>query len=204
MNLRKRLRGCFRTALIVVLPMFSALSAAPRPCQPIATEGAGGGLRITIYPDRTESRKSKVQNFRVELSNVGPDDLILNLGFMAGNGRKQYASKILLNLTDMAGKSRRLELMPAGIIGGRVDPMIVPLPMGSTFSILVDMDNYWDAASSEFAGKLKPRSYSVEAQFEGAAVSQQETSLDMQAVALMPYWTGTVTSNRVRVEVPGR
>jgi hypothetical protein len=204
MNLRKRLRGCFRIALIVVLPMFSALSAAPRPCQPIATEGAGGGLRITIYPDRTESRKSKVQNFRVELSNVGPDDLILNLGSMAGNGRKQYASKIVLAVSDVAGKSRRLELMPAGIVGGRVDPMIVPLPVEATFSVLVDLDKYWDAAASEFGGKLKPGSYFVEARFEGAAVSQQEANLDMKAIALMPYWTGTVTSNQVRVEVPGR
>jgi len=178
MNLRKRCHGCFCIALIVMLPLFSAWSAAPRRCQPIATEGAGGSLRISIYPDRTESRKSKVQNFRVELSNEGRDDLILNLGSMIGNGRKQYASKIGLSLTDAGGKSRRLELMPAGIVGGRVDPMIVPLPAGATFSVLVDLEEYWDAESSEFAGKLKPGSYSVEARFEGAAVSQREANLD--------------------------
>jgi hypothetical protein len=65
----------------------------------------------------------------------------------------------------------------------------------------VDLDKYWAAESKEFDYKLKPGTYSLEAQFTGKSVSQQEANLDVKGIALMPYWTGTVASNQLRFEV---
>jgi hypothetical protein len=83
-----------------------------------------------------------------------------------------------------------------------VDPFVVPIPVGATFSLPVDLDRcYWPVASKEFDYKMKPGAYSLEAQFTGRSISQQEANLDMQGIALMPYWTGTVSSNQLRFEV---
>lgn len=165
---------------------------------------AVGGLQMTIYLDQQESVKSKAPKFRVELRDAGETDLVLNLGFMLANGKKQYPNAIILNLTDAQGTSRRLDLKGAGFVAGRLDPFIVPVPVGATFSISVDLDNYWAAASKEFEYKPKPGIYSLDAEFTGRGVSQQQANLDVKGIALMPYWTGTVTSNQLRFEVPNQ
>jgi hypothetical protein len=85
-----------------------------------------------------------------------------------------------------------------------MDPLIVPLPIGSTFSIPVDLNNYWPMAPTEPDYKLEPGNYSLEAQLVGRAVSQQEANLDVKGIALMPYWKGTVTSNRLSFQVPNQ
>jgi hypothetical protein len=87
-------------------------------------------------------------------------------------------------------------------IDGRVDPLIVPLPVGSTFSIPVDLSNYWPTAPTEPDYKLEPGNYRLEAQFIGRGVSQQEANLDVRGIALMPYWKGAVTSNQLTFLVP--
>jgi hypothetical protein len=163
-----------------------------------------GGLKMSIYPDQSSGADSKPPKFRVELRNAGESDLILNLGIMLANGKKQYPNAIVLTLVDAQGKSRRFDLREPWFVAGRLDPLVVPLPTGAAFSILVDLDKYWAAASKEFDYKLKPGSYSLEAQFTGKGVSQQEANLDVKGIALMPYWTGMVTSNRQQFEVPSQ
>jgi len=44
----------------------------------------------------------------------------------------------------------------------------------------VDLDKYWASASEEFDYKLKPGTYSIEAQLAGRGVSQQEANLDVK------------------------
>jgi hypothetical protein len=162
-----------------------------------------GSQRIAndIYLDQTEGAPSNTPKFRVELRNAGQNDLVVNLGMMLANGKRQYPNAVALTLTDAQGKSRRLDLREPAMIAGRVDPFVVPIPVGATFSIPVNLDGYWPAASKEFDYKLKPGTYSLEAQFTGRSVSQQEANLDVKGIALMPYWTETVTSNQLRFEV---
>ena len=146
--------------------------------------------------------RSKTPDFRVELRNVGENDLVLNLGVMLANGKRPYPNAIILTLTDAQGKSRRLDLRDPSFISGRVDPLVVPLPVGAVFSIPVNLDRYWAVASAEFDYKPKPGSYALEAQFTGKGVSQQGANLDLPGIALMPYWQGTVTSNLLRFDIP--
>ncbi|HZS27757.1 MAG TPA: hypothetical protein VFB76_11045 [Candidatus Angelobacter sp.] len=157
---------------------------------------------MIISRAETEDGLSNIPKFRVELRNTGENDLILNLGIMLANGRKQYPNAIVLVLTDQDRKSRRLELRDPAAIGGRMDPLIVPLPVGSSYSLPVDLDKYWAAASREIEYKLNPGSYSLVAEFTGRAVSRQSANLDVKGIALMPYWEGTVTSNQLSFETP--
>jgi hypothetical protein len=198
-NFAKRCHKTIAIALLTgLLPVAGSLSAGPQ------LGPANQGLRMNVRVESEEVGEGKVPKFRVELQNAEENDLVLNLGIMLANGRKQYPTEIVLILTDAQGKARRFDLRgPAGI-AGRMDPLIVPLPAGSVFSISVDLEKYWPAASNEFDYKLKPGTYFLEARFSGKGLTQQEANLDVKGLALMPYWTGSISSNKLGFEVPGK
>lgn len=199
---RKGVKNLF-VVLVATLLLLGGLSAGLKPS--VKTWGeAVSGLQMTIYLDQAEGAPSKAPKFRVELRNAGQNDLVVNLGMMLANGKRQYPNAVALTLTDAQGKSRRLDLREPAMIAGRVDPFVVPIPVDATFSIPVNLDGYWPAASKEFDYKLKPGTYSLEAQFTGRSVSQREANLDVKGIALMRYWTETVTSNQVRFEVSSK
>jgi hypothetical protein len=133
--------------------------------------------------------------FRVELHNTGDQDLILNLGMMLGNGKKQYADRIRLLLTDPHGKLLHLEVTGPALIAGRVDPMVVPLPVGATFVLPIDLKDYSAPKEKIWALDLTPGEYTLRAEYTGIGVRQREANLDMQGISLMSYWTGAVDSN---------
>ena len=199
MNFPKNCHENLSIALLAsLLSLAGSLSAGPESSQ------VNRELKMNVRLDLNEVGEPKVPKFRVELQNAGEDDLVLNLGIMLANGRKQYPEEIFLILTDSQGKARRFDLRgPAGI-AGRMDPLIVPLPVGSAFSIPVDLEKYWPAVSNEFDYKLKPGTYFLEAQFRGKGLTQQEANLDVKGLALMPYWTGSITSNRLQFEFSGK
>ncbi len=184
--------------LASLLSIAGSLSAGPQPGQ------VNRELKMNVQLDLNEVGGPKTPKFRVELQNAGEEDLVLNLGITLANGRKQYPREVVLILTDSQGKARRFDLIEPTCIAGRVDPLIVPLPVGSTFSIPVDLEKYWAAASNEFAYKFKPGTFFLEAQFSGRGLTQREANLDVKGLALMPYWKGSVTSNRLRFEFTGK
>jgi hypothetical protein len=136
----------------------------------------------------------------IEVRNTAPKDAVLNLGIMLANGARQYPTAITLVLTDAEGKEHHAELAePPGVIGGRLDPFIVPLPSGASLKLPLHISKcFWYAS-----GKLEDfepdpqKHYTLQAQFTGKGVSQAEANLDVKGIALMPYWTGTVVSNAV-------
>jgi hypothetical protein len=199
MKVPKRLHKDLSVILVASLVLLGGSRAALKSSPQTRTETVGG-LQMTIHLDQAEGGQSKAPKFTVELRDAGETDLILNLGVMLANGRKQYPRYVVLTLTDSQGKSRRLELKEPWFVAGRMGPLVVALPVGSTFSIPVDLEKYWAAASKEFDYKLKSGTYFLEAQFTARDFSQQEANLDMKGIALMPYWTGTVTSNRLQFE----
>jgi hypothetical protein len=175
-------------------------SSAPLTATAQPSSNQSKGLQITIHLDQTHDQKSKTPSFRVEFLNSGDTDYMLNLGVMLGNGKKQYPRSVVLNLTDSRGKSRRFDLIEPTFVAGRVDLLIVPLAVGASFSVPVNLQKYWAAESSEFDYKFEPGQYYVEAQFTGTGASNPNR--DMAGIGFMPYWEGTVVSNRLQFEVP--
>jgi hypothetical protein len=168
---------------------------------PQASSQPGRELEVTMHLDATSHNPSELPRFRIELRNIGERDLILNLGFTLSNGSKQYPSALVLMIIDPQGKARQFDLMgPAGV-AGRMDPLILPLPVGSTFSLPADLGKYWASQSKEFDYKFQRGTYSIQARLSGKVVSPQEANLDVKGIALMPYWTGTVTSRQVPFDI---
>ena len=157
------------------------------------------GLEMSIHLDQTVDGDTNIPNFKVDLHNSGENYFVLNLGIMLANGNRQYPQAIFLMIIDAAGKTRRFDLIEPGI-AGRLDPLVVPLSVGATFSIPVNLHKYFAARSLEFDYKLKAGTYFIEAQFTGIDASDHNS--DMVGVGLMPFWKGTVISNRLQFEVP--
>ena len=193
------MRASASSCLFFILTFTSMLlpSNASRPIAlpVLATDDESlGGLQLSIALDSTQHTAGQLPKFNVELRNTGEDDLILNLGIMLANGRKQYPKAIVLLITDSEGKSRLFDLREPSAIGGRMDPLIVPLASGGAYSLPVDLGKYWAAPSKEFEYKLRG-AYSIEARFTGEKAPARQDTL------LARYWIGKVTSNRLTFEV---
>jgi hypothetical protein len=188
-------------ALLLTAILFSPIALSTMAWPMHATEDEPiHNLQLSIVRDSPQIPAVGPPKFRVELRNKGKDDLILNLGIMLANGRKQYPNAIVLILTDSEGKARVFDLREPFYVAGRLDPLVLPFPTGATFSLRIDLDNYWSAASKEFEYKLRG-SYSIEAKFTGEGVHRPDANPDVKGLALMPYWVGEVTSNRLTFEV---
>jgi hypothetical protein len=138
--------------------------------------------------------------FRIEMQNLGTQDLALNLGIVL-SGREQYVMALAFTLTAPDGRVLQLESPGPGIIAARVDPLIVPLPSGATYSILVDLDEC--LAPKEKISKLHflPGKYILQAEFTGRAVSKSEANPDIAGITATHFWVGVVTSTPVEFTV---
>jgi hypothetical protein len=167
--------------------------------------------KMRIYVDQAEADQSRVPTFRVELRNVGETDLLLNLGIMTHNGERQYPTAVSLILANSQGESQRLELKGFRQVSGSAnETLFPPLPAGAAFSLPVDLDSYWSAASKEFDRSLKPGSYSLVAQFNGSIetnvrrpfprqqeIPGQQPGLVFTFDIVNPQVIGIPTSNRL-------
>ena len=60
---------------------------------------------MTLDLDQVDWGQFKSPKLRVELRNASQSDLVINLGTMLANGKKQYPKEIVLILIDSQGKS---------------------------------------------------------------------------------------------------
>ena len=51
---------------------------------------------------------------------------------------------------------------------------------------------------------IEPGRYKVAAEFVGKVVTRDDKRDDLSAFALMHYWTGTVASDELIIDVPGQ
>jgi len=200
MKLPKTVQKNLLVLLIASLLLLPGVSAALNP-RGQASDEPVGGLQIAVFPDPDESGHGKVPKFRVELRNVGDDDMILYLGNIIG--KKQDPANIVLTLFDARGRSLRLMdlTQPMGVAGW-VGPMFLPLPAGSRFSIAVDLARYWlPMLDDEFEKPLAPGTYWLQAQFSVKGDSQREREF---GCGVRSSWSGTITSNRLRFDIPSQ
>jgi hypothetical protein len=151
MHFSKKFRALPWYILLATSVFLGGFSVALKPRQ--QTRGdIVSGLQLTIHLDQ-EKVGSRDPKFRVEL-------------------RDAAADAIVLTLRDTHGKSRPLQLREPFPIAGRVDPFVLPLPAGATFSIPVDFDKYLVMPRPEESDfRLQAGTYTLEAQFTGKGVS---------------------------------
>jgi RNA polymerase sigma factor (sigma-70 family) len=151
------------------------------------------GLRLGLC--RTEAKKDGQVRLLVVLENGGAEDLVVNLGLMLANGKRQLPMAVRLVVIGGDGKEHVLRLNQPGV-AGRVDPFIVPLSSGNRYAVSCDLEQWGE--------RLAPGRYRARAEFVGEAVTKEQVNKDMTGLALMPIWTGTITSGDLRVTLPAR
>ena len=181
------------TSRIIALLLFLVGSLHPGLAQSAASL-VGPTLLLTSTPD--------LSVFRVELRNPSDQDLVLNVGIALANGAKQYTDAVVYTLRTPDGRVLHLESMEPGFIAGRVDPLIIPLPAGATFSFLVNLKKYVAPKERIWQLDFPPGDYTLQAEYTGRAVRRSQVNLDVQGIALMPYWVGTVAATPVAFTVP--
>jgi len=134
-------------------------------------------------------------NLQLTLRNVGDRDLTLNLGIMLANGKVQLPDHLAIKFTDALGNTRLFKFGDKryGSVGGRVDDYIVPLRVGSTYMLLLTLDQFWCQETNEFSIPLISGDNHLTAEFEGRGATMVNS--DMPGIKLMKFWFGKVNSN---------
>lgn len=123
---------------------------------------------MRIYLAQAAAAQSSIPKLRVEFRNVGEKDLLLNLAIMTGHAAEQYPTAVSLILVDAQGSEEWLELKrPHQVNDAKNEPLLLPLPVGATFSFGVDLENYWTPTLKESAYTRKPGTYLLAAHLAG-------------------------------------
>jgi hypothetical protein len=154
------------------------------------------GLRMSISTRGHD--KAGNPEFEVAFTNVGDQDATLNLGMMLANGKPLHGAalfptKIRLELRDGQGKTRELHLKGPNV-AGRVDDYVVPLRVGSVYSLKLSLSQFWSPSTNEFGLESKPGKYRVSARFEGGGATHDSARF------IMNFWEGKLQSNTLALE----
>jgi hypothetical protein len=168
------------------LCLFLALAAALLGVPGTSALGSSGRSPLQLKLEQVPGSSSS--GFQITLHNDGDRDLVLNLGTMLGNGRKQFADAIHLSLANSEGGRFSLELRGPPIIGGRVDPMVVALPQGASLTLSLDLADYFAPKQGMWRVQLSPGRYTLKAEYIGQGFMQTPAT---------PYWIGTVSSSEL-------
>ena len=159
------------TLTLVTAICLLASSTANRAAYPVATASDTSqwgspreGLQMSL-----SSLEPGGSNLELALRNLGDHDVTLNLGWMLANGKVQLPKYISINFTDGKGKTRLFQFTDKKHtnVAGRVDDYVIPLRVGSMFTLALRLDQLWCQETMEFEMKLLPGENRLTAQFEG-------------------------------------
>ncbi len=155
------------------------------------------GLRIRLQLPAAESARKFPPRCELVLENVGASDLNVNLGLSLANGKFHHPTAIRL-LALSKGKTTQT-LIYSIRVAGRVDPFIVPLPVGSTYALRIAFDKFADVETGEPLD-LTAKDYRITAELVGEPVAKEQGSNFQRELALMRFWQGNASSNEVQFQ----
>jgi RNA polymerase sigma factor (sigma-70 family) len=154
---------------------------------------AVGGLRLRLQLPPVEKGQTLPPHFEVVLENVGDRDLNVQLGYSLANGRSHHPAALQLQALSRGNKTRTLKYLQSGV-AGRLDPLVVPLLAGSSYTLRCRFDRFADPDTAEPID-LTARDYRIAAELVGEPVLKANP--DLRGLVLMPFWQGKVRSNEV-------
>jgi hypothetical protein len=158
------------------------------------------GLRIGISPVSRGKLPPASAQFYIALQNTGDSDFVVNLGHMLANGKVMFPKAVRLTLTDPMAQIRQLQFSDRryGVVAGRVDDFTVALRSGAIYAFRVSLDQYVSLHTGERL-KLADGRHRISARFEGQPAGH--VNLDMQGIALLNFWKGTVHTDDLEFEI---
>jgi hypothetical protein len=155
------------------------------------------GLQVRLHLPRAEKGEKPPRHFQVTIENAGDRDLNVKLGFSLNNGRSHYPGALKLNVHKAGEKPRTFDYTNhMGGVAGRVDPFVVPLPAGASYTLRCSFDDFVDPHTL-IPIDLKAKYKFIAAELVGEAITEDEVNLDTKGIALIPAWEGKARSNEV-------
>jgi hypothetical protein len=156
------------------------------------------GLCLRLEVPASSDPKKPPEHFSIVVENVSNRDLNVKLGYSLNNGRSHHPDS--LKLIVRAGEEAPRQLIyfdGRGGIGGRVDPFVVPLLAGASYTLRCSFKNFVDPQSLRPID-VKARDYYIAVSLTGKPVTENDVNLDTLGQTMIPCWQGTIQSNEVR------
>ena len=133
------------------------------------------------------------------IRNGGPDDTAIIFGVALANGRKYLVDEMTLQVTG-GGRVEEYRYRPMhypGVIAGRIDDWIVPLPVGTSYTLTFQPVDFV-STSVRLNDLPKDARLSLRLRTRGATTSPQP---DVMGLRGFHVWTGSnlLTSNELPV-----
>jgi hypothetical protein len=178
------------------------------------------GLQISISRVNDGRKSSGLGAMQINLHNSGTKDLYTIPGTLQFCGERNLAENFILRMTDSKGIVFQIGGPFIIVCGGAIEPFTLPLPAGTTFSIPVDLNNYFymgvdgKELPKHLSTQLKPGEFTIQAEFTGADIRRYDdlrTDEQKRADEARPSeahrvigagmtsWRGTAKSNELRV-----
>jgi hypothetical protein len=179
-----------RLILVVSFVLVTVLIAGLGSPQSQATAACGhpsNGVQMCLT--------SSGSDLELAFRNIGNRDVTLNLGVMMSNGKVQLPDRIAIRFTDAQGKTRLFKFGDKRYPGvaGRLDDYVVPLRVGSMYTLQLTLDQFWCEETKEFSIPLSAGDNYLTAQFEGTGANVVNS--DVPSIKFMNFWLGNVESN---------
>jgi len=179
-------------ASVFVCMMICAVSVSPSLAWGGSDDVSWGspvdGVQISL--SRTDPQSSGLQ---LAFRNVGDHDVNLNLGSMLANGQVQLPDRIMIEVRDVTGNERQFRFQDPTHPGvaGRLDDYIVPLRVGSTYTLALALQQFWCPETKEFGIPWAAGENRLTVTYTGAG--SRLTNPD--AAVRTTFWLGKATSN---------
>lgn len=152
------------------------------------TDQRGLGLEATC---RAASGSNQTE-FHIVLRNDSGADTTVVVGFALGNGHAYFPVGVSVRSTTPAGEEKfSYSPVPPVRVGGRLDPWLVPLPTGATYSFSVPTTHFWNLES----GYIDQRERTVRVVLKARPV----TSSAMEGMRLWKVWIGELASTPIKL-----
>jgi hypothetical protein len=188
---RRLVGGCSAVVCIFALALGSTMGDEKTPVEGAAFKGLRLGLNFIV----TESGGKRQRHCNLVLQNVGDTDLNVWLGFSLANGKSHHPSAVRLFARSKGHKTQTL-IYPSLVVSERVDPFVLPLLAGSSYTMPCPFYAYVDSEAGERID-LTSKDYWISSELTGEAITK--TNQDLQGLALMTFWEGKVRSNEVQL-----
>jgi hypothetical protein len=142
----------------------------------------------------------------LSIANVGSEDTAVMFGVTLGNG-KYMVSALTLQAALSDGQINRFRYRPGDYpvrIGGRIDPWIVPLQVGATYTLHTSASQFM--AANQAGGLGKRLTYwpnPAQISFELLLQKPESTNSDMIGLKVPNVWKGVEALTSNRITIPG-
>ena len=162
---------------------------------PTAAQMPPGPLRLSLACQQTHELA-----FRFAIQNVSTEPAAAVIGIILGNDRKYLPGPLSLTVRRAGVPDVHLQYVDLSVaaIAGRIDPWLITLPAGASYSVAVPARNFLPGP------RLVEESFSAPAELQLQLTTQEtgEPNPDLSGLRFIRVWIGTLVSDRL--QFPGQ